>query len=263
MSLSPPDPTLYVRAPMMTAESGIALSRAVVAACSKDFPASIKKSAKKITEAADHAQAALAFRQKAVGKVSESDARLVDQLGDASWGALRMRLLGYGELPAAKFPDAQRALELVQELFGPDGLSFLKETYPVQWSTADTILKRIDDDNLHIDIDRIAGKEFLVNIRAQHKAYGAMVQSLLLREKSAGVNLAEHVRAMGRAIVDYATRVCGSVDEDDNEQAIAAVLAALRPLDAYREATARRAAGTSADEPTPADPIATEPAGIG
>ena len=261
MSSSPPDPTLYVRAPVMTAESGITLSRAVVAACSKDFPASVKKAAKKITDAADQAQAALASRQKAVGKVSESDARIIDQAGDASWGALRMRLLGYAELPATKFPDAQRASQLVLELFGPDGLSFLKETYPVQWSTADTILKRIDDDNLQDDIDRIAGKEFLLNIRAQHKAYGSMVQNLLLREKAVGVNLAEHVRAMGRAIVDYATRVCALVDEDDDEQRIAAVLAALRPMDAYREATARKAGNTNTEAPAPADPTAAEPAG--
>lgn len=239
MSLEPPDPTLYVRAPIMTVEAGIALCRALFAARPKAAPAALLKSAAKVDAAADKAQTALAIRQKALGKVSDDAARLVDQAGDASWGGLRLRLLGYAELPVAKYPDARRAAELVTILFGPDGLSFLKEAFPVQWSTADTILKRIDREGLEKDIDRIAGKVFLDNVRAQHEQYGAMVQGILLREQAEGVNLADHVRAMGRAIVDYATKICASVDEDD-ESSIAAALSALRPLDAYREAAARR-----------------------
>jgi len=239
MSLEAPDPTFYVRAPIMNAQAGITLCRALFAACPKDAPAALLKSAAKVNAAADKAQSALALRQKALGKVSDEAARIVDQAGDASWGALRLRLLGFAELPVAKFPDAKRAAELVTILFGPDGLSFLKEAYSVQWSTADTILKRIDEEELEKDIDRIAGKAFLDNIRAQHEQYGAMVQGILLREQAEGVNLADHVRAMGRAIVEYATKVCASVDEDD-ESSITAARSALRPLDAYREAATRR-----------------------
>ncbi|UQA62468.1 hypothetical protein [Polyangium aurulentum] len=242
----------------MTAEAGIALCRALVAASSKTFPAPITKAAKKISDTADKAQAALALRQKALGKVSEDDIRLVDQAGDASWGALRMRLLGYAELPVAKYPDAKRAAELVINLFGPDGLSFLKETYPVQWSTADTILKRIDDEGLQKDLDRIAGKDFLANVRAQHQAYGAMVQSVLLREQAETVNLADHVRAMGRAIVEYATKVCASADEDDADT-VTAARAALRPLDAYRESAARRSSTSASSPEAPAATTASQP----
>ncbi|MDI1429419.1 hypothetical protein [Polyangium sorediatum] len=239
MSHDPPDPTLYVRAPIMTAEAGITLCRALFAACPKDASPAVMKSAAKVNAVADKAQTALAIRQKTLGKVSDDAARLIDQAGDASWGALRTRLLAYADLPVAKYQDAKRAAELVTILFGPDGLSFLKEAYPVQWSTADTILKRIDEEGLEKDIDRIAGKVFLDNVRAQHEQYGAMVQGTLLREQAEGVNLADQVRAMGRAIVEYATKVCASVDEDD-ASSIAAARSALRPLDAYREAAARR-----------------------
>jgi hypothetical protein len=256
--LDPPDPILYVRAPLMNAEAGIALCRAIVAAAPKDAPAPLKKAVKKISDAADKAQAALALRQKALGKVSEDDARLVDQAGDASWGALRMRLLGYAELPEAKYPDAKRAADLVVNLFGPDGLSFLKETYPVQWSTADTILKRIDDEGLQKDIDRIAGKDFLANVRAQHQAYGAMVQSVLLREQIETVNLADHVRAMGRAIAEYSTRVCAIVDEDDPDSISSARLA-LRPLDTYREIVSRRGSTITSSQEAPSAPPASQP----
>lgn len=258
MPLDPPDPILYVRAPLMSAEAGIALCRAIVAAAPKDSSAPLKKAAKKVSDAADKAQAALALRQKALGKVSEEDARLVDQAGDASWGALRMRLLGYAELPGTKYPDAKRATELVITLFGPDGLSFLKETYPVQWSTADTILKRIDDEGLQKDLDRIAGKEFLANVRAQHQAYGAMVQSILLREQSETVNLADHVRAMGRAIAEYSTKVCATVDEDDSDSISSARLA-LRPLDAYREAASRRGSTLPNSQEAPSSTTPSQP----
>ncbi|MRG91557.1 hypothetical protein [Polyangium spumosum] len=254
MSHAPPDPTLYVRAPVMSAEAGITLSRALFAACVQSFSPAIQKAAAKVNVAADKAQSALALRQKALGKVSDDTARLVDQAGDSSWSALRLRLLGAAELPGATYPDAKRAAELVTILFGPEGLSFLKETYPVQWSTADTILKRIDEEGLEKDIDRIAGKIYLDNIRAQHEQYGGMVQGILLREQAEGVNLNDHVRAMGRAIVDYATKVCASVDEDD-PSSISAARSALRPLDAYREAAARRG---SSPQP-PATPEITTP----
>ena len=253
MPLDPPDPILYVRAPLMTAEAGIALCRAIVAAAPKDLSAPLQKAVKKIADAADQAQAALALRQKVLGNVSEEDARLVDQAGDASWGALRMRLLAYAELPESKYPDARRAADLVVILFGPDGLSFLKEAYPVQWSTADTILERIDDEGLQKDIDRIAGKEFLANVRAQHQAYGAMVQGILLREQVETVNLADHVRAMGRAIAEYATRVCATVDEDDVDSISSARLA-LRPLDSYREAASRRGSTSASSQEAPSGP---------
>lgn len=245
MDIVPIDPSQYARPPVINLENGIALCRALVDACPKSMPASVKKAAKKLADMTDKAQAALALRQKALGKVSDEDVRFVDQAGDSSWGALRTRLLGYAELPVSEYPDAKRARELVTILFAADGLSFLKETYPVQWSTADTILKRIDEDTLGKDIDRIAGKEFLENVRKRHASYGAMVKGLLAREAAAGVNLSEQVRTLGRAIVEYATKVCASADDDDAES-ITTARAALRPLDAFREANARRG-GSGAD----------------
>jgi hypothetical protein len=245
------DPSLYTNAPRMTLESGIALCRALVAICPPSFPARIQNAAKKLADATDKAQLALAKRQDALGAVSEEDRRLVDQAGDASWGALRARLSAYAALPANEYPDAARAVNLVTLLFGDDGLSFLKERFPVQWTTADTILKRIEADSLNIDIDRIAGAEFLDNVKKRHARYGAMVQNNLIKPDQTNVDLLAELRALGHAIVTYATKVCAEVDDDD-PQTIVNARAALHPIDAHREARPATAPAVQPAAETPA-----------
>ena len=239
MSTEPFDPSLYTSPPRMTLESGIALARALVAACPQSMPSRIQKAAKKLATATDNAQAKLALRQKAMGNISEEDKRLVDQAGDASWGALRTRLNAYAMLPANEYPDAQRANELVTLLFGDQGLSFLTEAYPVQWTTADTILKRIDADGLVADIHRIAGSEFLENVRKRHAKYGTMVQNILIKADGNHVDLGAEVRILGSAIVAYATKVCAHV-EDDDEKSFGEARAALHPIDAHRDANTKK-----------------------
>lgn len=258
-----PDLAIYARPPVMTLESGIALSNSLVSACPKSMPDNVKKSAKKLKGAAGDAQTALAKRQAALGAISEEDARVIDQEGDVSWGALRGRLTAYASLPVKEFPDAKRAGELIIILFGENGLSFLKDTYPVQWGTADTILLRIQKEGLQADIDRIAGPEFLKNVRDRHVAYSAMVKRYLSRNSSATVNLSDELRTLGRAIVAYATQVCAfATDHESDDAALAAAADALRPLDTFRElASARAKPEQGAAEPA-ADP-APEPSKVG
>jgi hypothetical protein len=255
MTADLPDPSLYARAPLMTVEAGMMLCRTLAAAKPKSSPNAVKKAATKLLTVADAAQNALVLRQKELFKVSEDDARVIDQAGDGSWGALRMRIEAFAMLPPSH-PDAKRAAELLTILFGSEGLSFLKLTYGEQWATADTILKRIDRDGLQKDIDPIAGPAFLAHVRNQHVAYGAMVQAVMRRDDATSVNLNEHVRAMGRAIVDYSTKVLAMLDEDVPES-IMTVREALRPLDAYREAAARR------NTKPGASPEASQPPGEG
>ncbi len=245
------DPSIYIRPPVMSLEGGITLCRSLVDACPASMPKSVKKGAQKLGAAADKAQTALALRQKALGLLSEEDARIVDQSGDSSWGSLRGRLVNYAALPMDEYPDAARAEELLMILFNTEGLTFLKESYPVQWTTADTILKRIDEEGLQADIDRIAGKEFLENVRKRHQHYGQMVKGLLMRAEGEAVNLSSEIRALGRAIVEYATKVCATV-EDDEPATLAPAREALRPLELFREAAARRGSGSSGAGAPPA-----------
>ncbi|HRI69018.1 MAG TPA: hypothetical protein PK156_32530 [Polyangium sp.] len=249
------DPSVYTVAPRMTLENGISLARALVAACPPSFPARIQRAAQKLGRSTDAAQAKLALRQKALGSISEDDKRLIDQAGDASWGALRGRLSAYAMLPSDEYADAQRARDLLTILFGDQGLSFVTESYPVQWATADTMLKRIRDENLAADINRICGAEFLENVRKRHDKYGAMVQNALIKANEIHVDLSVEVRALGSAIVTYATKVCAEIDDESDASAIVVVRAALQPIDSHRESQAKRG---EAPAPAPApEPVGT------
>lgn len=252
MALETPDPGLYSRPPKMTIEGGMTLCRVVADACPAAMSASVKKAAKRLFEVAEAAQFAYTLRRKSHGKVNVDDARPIDRGADNSWSALRSRLQAYAMLPQETYPDAKRAVEILYALFGESGLSFLTESYPEQYAIADSVLRRIDSEAFGPDIDRLAGKEFLENVRMQHAAYGKMVQTVLQREETITDDLGEHVRAMGQELVDYATKVLASIDRN-KPPTIVAARSALRPIDAFREATQRRAVS----QPPPATPQGT------
>ena len=262
MTDAPFDSSVFTRAPILTIESGITLCKALVAACPKGMPDNVTKAPQKLKKTAEAAQQALAQRQRELGKTTSENVRQIDVEADSAWSALRMRLESYASLPASRYPRAARAGELYTSLFGADGLKFLQLPYAEQLSTADAMLSRIDEDGLQKDINAIAGPEFLEQIRFTHSAYGSMVKAMLSRESKGEVNLLEHVRAMGRAIVDFATKVCGTVDEDDPSTS-AAARKALQPITAHRGAAGRRGetAPSSDDGATPdAEPDANNPA---
>jgi hypothetical protein len=243
------DPSIYTRAPIVTVASGAALARALASACPPGLPANVQKSRARLERVAEEATTALGDRQRASGVVSDEDARLLDQESDTSWGALRGRLLAWTLLPVERFPEAGRAAQLINQLFGPAGLTFLQSDYPTQSTVAEAIVRRIDEDGLQPEIDALAGPAFLAQIRHAHERYVAMVSARLRRQEveSSG-NLATHTRALQAAIVDYATKICATLDVDDPATAEVAALA-LRPIDAFREDSARRLAARRPGKP--------------
>jgi hypothetical protein len=234
----------------MTVAGGITLCRVVAAACPATMPAFVKKAATRLVEVAEAAQVAHTARKKSLAKGSEEDSRVVDKAGDNSWGALRGRLQMYALLPETTYPDAKRAGEIAASLFGESGLSFLTEKYPEQYAIAESILRRIDGESMADDIDRIAGKEFLENVRTQHVAYGNMVAAVLKREIGLSEDLSEHIDHLGQALVEYATKVLASVDRDTPETIISAQTA-LQPIDVFRDAAQAHASsgGHAAETP--------------
>lgn len=258
MSQPFPDPSLYVHPPVMTVAGGITLCRVVVDASPATMPAYVKKAVKRVLEVAETAQVAHTARIKALAKDGEEDTRVVDKSGDNSWGALRGRLQNYALLPEMTYPDAKRANEIIVSLFGESGLSFLTEKYPEQHAIAESILRRIDGESMAVDIDRIAGKDFLENVRAQHIAYGTMVAAMLKREKALAEDMSDHLRDMGQALVEYATKVLASMDRD-TPATIKAAQTALRPIDVFREAAqAHASSGGQATKAPEVSPNAAE-----
>ncbi|HSN99308.1 MAG TPA: hypothetical protein VLS89_13525 [Candidatus Nanopelagicales bacterium] len=238
----PFDPSLYVRAPIINIANGVTLANTLVAACPDQPPDNVYKAKMRLKGAAEAAQAALTARRREGAGMSEEDGRILDQEADGSFGALRMRLVAYSMLPVERYPKAERAGELVAEVFGSEGLEFLTFGHHTQNTTMVAVMQHIEQANLKAEIDDIAGPEFLEQIENVLPRYDAMVQDKLRREAATQTNLGDHVRALQAAIVDYANKVCGMVDPDE-PASLEGVRRALRPIDAHRETVGRRAAG--------------------
>lgn len=254
---TPFDPSLYVRSPIITVSSGATLAIALAEACPKNAPANVKKAAKHLKSVAAKAQADLAERNRSLGVFSDEDSRALDNEADRAWGGLRLRIQAMAMLNAKKYPRAKRASEIETLLFA-EGTEFLKAEYASQRTTMGSILHRIDADNLQKDIDDIAGKEFLQAIRDVQPRYEAMVKERLRRDKATGQNLSDNVREIQAAIVNYASKVIGTIEHDEPETAETARIALL-PITNFREAAARGAIGGNEPAEPQEEQIAGEP----
>lgn len=244
------DFSLYTRVPVFSLSEGIALARALVTACPPGMSGPAKKVLEKLKSRADDAQSALVERQRENSSVSGEDSRGLDQEMDNCWGGLRQRLEGYAALPRSVARSA-RAAEVLQKIFGDEGMGFLKESYAAQLTTMQALLQRIDEDKLAKELDALCGPEFLEQIRLLMPRYERMVHGQFQRDAIAGPNLLSHRRQLGRAIITYATAVCATVDEDDGSSVSRAAVA-LRPLDVFRESiNSRRPRGGEEPEPAP------------
>jgi hypothetical protein len=253
----PFDPSLYVRAPIVTASTGVTLAYALHDACPKDPPANVKKASKHLKSVADKAKADLAERNRKLGVFSDEDSRELDNEADRAWGGFRLSLQGMAMLDPEKYPRARRAAEIEAKVFA-QGSEFLKAEFSAQSTAMATLLKQIRDDGLQPDIDDVIGKEFLQAIKHVQPRYEAMVKERLRRDNAAGQNLADSVRAIQGAIVNYAQKILGTIEHDD-PATMEAARVALLPIANFREAAARGAGASGGTPEEPQAPGAGEP----
>ncbi|MFW5740197.1 MAG: hypothetical protein ACOC1F_07510, partial [Myxococcota bacterium] len=134
-------------------------------------------------------------------------------------------------------PKAAQAKAMDWRLF-QDSSEFLQEEYVSQSTRMAALLKQIDDDQLQAEIDSLCGPEFLAACREVQPKYEAMVSERLRRDEASGTNLSDSLRALGTAIVNYASKVLATVEPGDAATHEAA-RKALRPIDVHREAWAK------------------------
>ena len=260
------DPSLYSRAPSINLESGLTLARALVAASPKGMPAFVGKSVKDLKAVIAAAAKALAQRKRELGTITDVDSRALDAEADIYWKALRLRLVPWAMIAVYAKPGsrAARGAKLLRTLFGDDDVTFLNDPYHVQVTTTATLLLRIEDEKLTAELHELAGETFLALVKEIQPRYEKMVQGRLQRDVRFNDNLAEHMRALGEAIVTYATRVCATVEKKDPKTTEVA-RKALRPIDVHRSLAARRGGGNDGPEnptetgPTPTDAPLTAP----
>jgi len=171
------------------------------------------------------------------------------------WGGLQRRLEGLTMLPRT-YPQSGRAAEILALLF-PGGMEFLRSEFATQSTKMRSILQLIDTDHLADEIDALAGKEFLAAIREIQVRYENMVTERLRRDSATGQSFVETVRSLQSAIVNYAGKIIGSIEHDE-EETIERARLALLPIVNFREANRAARASGLVDEPSepkqPEDP---------
>ena len=148
----------------------------------------------------------------------------VDLAVDTAWTAMYERLRAYAMLPVEQTQEARHAQDLLRTLF-PDGLAFLRLPYEKQWEEGENRLRTIGQLRLTADLHRLAGPEFLTEVRRTHELYGKVLG--LPRQTDGrdareaddspldGATLRELRFAVSRAISQYALKIVALADEDD------------------------------------------------
>ena len=243
------DLSLYMRAPIMDVASGVALGVSLLSASPKAPTSAVKAAAKRL-------RTSVVALQSAWGSASipapAGKKRAADYATDNAWGCLEMRLDAYGRLPASEAPKAERATEIYSKLF-PDGLTFLTLPFKTQWAEGEKRLQLIEGDKLAADIDLLAGPEFLREVRRTHAIYGKALGVTQPEELPLDVRLAEPLRDVGQAIVDYSLQLLALASAEPSMAAT--VKKALKPIDDHRAAAPKRgSAAEDAPNDAPASP---------
>ncbi len=248
----PFDRSMFATAPVITVSNGVTLAGALVAARPAGADAGMKKAAKHLKSVAETAQGDLVKRNSELGAVPDEDSRALDNEADRCWGAFRMRGQATAMLRPDVHPQARRAAVLDAKLF-PQGTEFLKSDYASQSTSMATVLQTIAQEGLETDVHEVIGAEFLSAVRDVQPRYEAMVRERLRRDRAAGQNLFETIRALQAAIVNYAGKVIGSIEHDDPATVETARLALL-PILNHRDAVAaaQRAGKSASAAATPA-----------
>lgn len=253
------DPSLYSRAPILNVASGIALAQALGLAVPADAEPTVQAAARHLAKIARSAQAAWAARQRhaSAQALSPDERRRIDLSADRGWGALRAILEAKAGLPHDRYPESAPAGELYTRLF-VGGTEFLSWPYAEQHAAMDTLLRRIDAEDLAGLIDALCGPDLLRYLRDTHKEYRAMA---LARppEDTDEVAARPLLTDLSAAVVHYALNVCATVQPGDAASARRA-RAALAPIDALRAQQAGRPDPDEDPTPAPIPPPAPGPA---
>ncbi len=250
------DPQNYTQLPRLDVATATALTTSLISAMPPKMPSHVKAVAKVMVAAKDELLAS--WRNEPTPTVS--DRRPADLAVDRAWAACHSRMKSFASLPADIYPEAGRAAELVRQIF-PEGLTFLKLPYNQEWAESEKRLQMIDAKKLGAEIDEIAGKRFLAEVRRTHAIYGDVLGITKRSAEAQAPIRAEGLRKLRRAMSRYVFSVLAHADD---EQTTDAARAALRPIDEVRAAGAARRASPPSEQQSPptesdADEIATNP----
>lgn len=244
---APFNPAEYASAPTLSASNAVPLVRTLLMVAPRGAPPSVRGPQRQMRELAEQLRAARLAKRKRRKAV---DLRAVDQFADASVGRLFRRLEDYSKLPPERHPLAARAEELLDAIF-PEGLGFLSAKMDAQWNATEELLHLIDTEGLQADVDRIAGAEFLAEVRLAHAEYGKAlgITAPKAPQPAAAPNLLALLRELTAVMGEYLFQMAALASSQATAPELrAAARDALAPVDDFRRRAARKGDAPAPEE---------------
>jgi hypothetical protein len=247
------DPTVYLRPPRLDAPSAVALGKMLRVARPEGLPPTACEAAEHLDESVKTLEGAWHESERAAPR--EVNVQRCDKRLDNCWSSTRARLTAYSALPE-EHPLRVRAERLDGLLF-PGGLAFLKSPYVVEHSESQRRLDLMAAEGVEGDLRELVGTVFVDELVAAHGEYGKALGITAPPEAPPpATRVAEPLRAMQAALRAYALQVVAYAATGERE--LEAARAALRPIDAFRASSGRRATRGGAVVPEPTLPDAGE-----
>ncbi|XXX73848.1 hypothetical protein WMF30_40000 [Sorangium sp. So ce134] len=180
-----------------------------------------------------------------------------DRIIDNAWSATFDWLAGWCKLPPERNPSLDEAKALFKLLY-PDGLSFTRLPYKLEWKESKARLDAIRGARHDRTFKKLGGETFLAHMEEAHEAYGRALHITAPKPESAPAgDVRAAFLATLAALRDYAARVAAHADPDvpGSEDVSAALLA---PLAAWESRPAGSNGGAS-DGPEAAEAPAAGP----
>ncbi|WP_434042206.1 MULTISPECIES: hypothetical protein [Sorangium] len=178
-----------------------------------------------------------------------------DRLLDNAWSATFDWVGGWCKLPPERNPGLDEAKELFKLLF-PDGLSFTRLPYKLEWKESKARLDAIRGARHDRTFKKLGGEGFLAHLEEAHEAYGRALHITAPKPESAPTgDVRGAFLATLAALRDYATRVAAHADPDvPGSEAVSAAL--LAPLATWESRPVGPNGGASDVPEAPAAPSA-------
>ena len=227
------DSSRYMRAPRISAATGLSLGGQLIQNMPAEAPESIASAAARIGRRISLLSDAFGGPIDVAAKPHQVDPRI-----DRAWGSIEKRLrAAEGLSEEVDRADRERAAVLYAKFF-PEGLSFLTLEYMVEHAESEKRMKWIVGE-LETDLIRLVGANYVTNLRAAHAAYGEALGITAPREAD-DPKLAVPLRQLSDAIANYSVQVIAwysNLDETapDYADQVRAVRKALAPIDKFRD----------------------------
>lgn len=208
------------------------------------LPAGIERSRQRVAAAFGALEAAITGVSVRAGDVELQ--READRAIDNAWEATFLWLGGFCKLPVEANSHVPQARALFAQIF-PDGTSFTKLPYRVQFTESQARLDAIANEGHEETFAVLGGSSFLAELYRTHKAYVAALKPLLeLDEDPTSRN--EELAAAMSALRQYVSRVASYSDPGiAGSEALSQAL--LAPLARWYRLHPSRGPDMSAHEP--------------